>query len=65
MRTKLPAIITAMGTPLVAVVMGSKSDYETLKPAAEVLNALQISHEVRVVSAHRTPDLLFSFAEQA
>ncbi|HEY0797145.1 MAG TPA: 5-(carboxyamino)imidazole ribonucleotide mutase, partial [Acidisarcina sp.] len=47
------------------VVMGSKSDYETLKPAAEVLNALQISHEVRVVSAHRTPDLLFSFAEQA
>jgi 5-(carboxyamino)imidazole ribonucleotide mutase len=54
-----------MGMPVVAVVMGSKSDFETLKPAADLLTAFQIPYEVRVVSAHRTPDLLFSFAEAA
>ncbi|HEY0760258.1 MAG TPA: 5-(carboxyamino)imidazole ribonucleotide mutase [Acidisarcina sp.] len=51
--------------PLVAVVMGSKSDYEVLKAAVDLLIEFQIPHEVRVVSAHRTPDLLFSYAEQA
>jgi 5-(carboxyamino)imidazole ribonucleotide mutase len=51
--------------PLVGVVMGSKSDYEVLKPAVELLNELSIPHEVRVVSAHRTPDWLFEYAEQA
>ena len=45
--------------------MGSRSDYETLKPAVDLLTELQIPHEVRIVSAHRTPDLLFAFAEQA
>jgi 5-(carboxyamino)imidazole ribonucleotide mutase len=54
-----------MEMPLVAVVMGSKSDFETLKPAVDLLAEFRIPHEVRVVSAHRTPDLLFSFAEQA
>jgi len=45
--------------------MGSKSDYETLSAAVEILRALEISHEARVVSAHRTPDLLFEYAETA
>jgi 5-(carboxyamino)imidazole ribonucleotide mutase len=43
--------------PLVGVVMGSKSDYEVLSAAVEILRALEIPHEARVVSAHRTPDL--------
>jgi 5-(carboxyamino)imidazole ribonucleotide mutase len=51
--------------PRVGVVMGSRSDWETLEHAARVLDELGIAHEVRVVSAHRTPDLLFSYAEQA
>jgi 5-(carboxyamino)imidazole ribonucleotide mutase len=51
--------------PLVAVVMGSKSDYETLAAAVEILREFAIPHEARVVSAHRTPDLLFDFASQA
>jgi 5-(carboxyamino)imidazole ribonucleotide mutase len=51
--------------PLVGVVMGSKSDYEVLKPAVDVLNEFSISHEVRIVSAHRTPDWLFEYAESA
>lgn len=52
-------------TPLVGIIMGSKSDWETLSHAAETLEALGVSFEVRVVSAHRTPDLLFSYAEEA
>jgi 5-(carboxyamino)imidazole ribonucleotide mutase len=51
--------------PLVGVVMGSKSDYEVLSAAVEILRALEIPHEARVVSAHRTPDLLFKYAETA
>jgi 5-(carboxyamino)imidazole ribonucleotide mutase len=51
--------------PLVGVVMGSKSDYEVLSAAVEILRALQIPHEARVVSAHRTPDLLFEYASSA
>jgi 5-(carboxyamino)imidazole ribonucleotide mutase len=51
--------------PLVAVVMGSKSDYETLAPAVEILREFGVPHEAKVVSAHRTPDLLFDFAEKA
>ena len=51
--------------PLVGVVMGSKSDYEVLKPAADLLKEFLIPYEVRVVSAHRTPDWLFEYAEQA
>jgi 5-(carboxyamino)imidazole ribonucleotide mutase len=46
-------------------VMGSKSDYETLAFAVEILRELQIPHEARVVSAHRTPDWLFEYAETA
>jgi len=51
--------------PLVGVVMGSKSDYEVLKAAVDLLKEFSIPHEVRVVSAHRTPDWLFTYAEQA
>jgi 5-(carboxyamino)imidazole ribonucleotide mutase len=51
--------------PLVGVVMGSKSDYDVLSAAVEILRALEIPHEARVVSAHRTPDRLFEYAEAA
>jgi 5-(carboxyamino)imidazole ribonucleotide mutase len=51
--------------PRVGIIMGSKSDWATLQHAAETLEQLGIPHEVKVVSAHRTPDLLFSYAEQA
>ncbi|MFA6231314.1 MAG: 5-(carboxyamino)imidazole ribonucleotide mutase [Rhodanobacter sp.] len=51
--------------PRVGVVMGSRSDWETMQNTASVLAELGVAHEVRVVSAHRTPDLLFSYAEQA
>src|ERR1700731_2638079 len=50
---------------LVGIIMGSSSDWETMQGAAEVLDALGIAHEVRVVSAHRTPDLLFEYAAAA
>ncbi|HEX5314210.1 MAG TPA: 5-(carboxyamino)imidazole ribonucleotide mutase [Gammaproteobacteria bacterium] len=49
----------------VGVVMGSRSDWATLAEAASVLERLEIAHEVRVVSAHRTPDLLFEYASGA
>jgi len=51
--------------PLVSLIMGSTSDWETLQHAAETLEQLGIPHEVRVVSAHRTPDLLFEYASSA
>ena len=51
--------------PLVGVVMGSKSDYEVLHAAVDLLKEFSIPYEVRVVSAHRTPDWLFTYAEQA
>lgn len=51
--------------PLVGVVMGSSSDWPTMSGAAEILERLGVPHEIRVVSAHRTPDLLFDYAEAA
>jgi 5-(carboxyamino)imidazole ribonucleotide mutase len=51
--------------PLVGVIMGSKSDWETLAATAETLEKLGIPHEVQVISAHRTPDLLFAYAGSA
>jgi 5-(carboxyamino)imidazole ribonucleotide mutase len=51
--------------PRVGVVMGSRSDWETMQHAVAMLERLGVDHEVRVVSAHRTPDLLFEYAEQA
>lgn len=51
--------------PLVGIIMGSRSDWETMSQATETLEALGIPFEVRVVSAHRTPDLLFEYASSA
>jgi 5-(carboxyamino)imidazole ribonucleotide mutase len=50
---------------LVGIIMGSSSDWDTMRPAAEVLDKLGIPYETRVVSAHRTPDLLFDYAASA
>lgn len=52
-------------TPLVGIIMGSRSDWPTMKEAAEMLKLLGVPYEAKVVSAHRTPDLLFQYAEQA
>jgi 5-(carboxyamino)imidazole ribonucleotide mutase len=50
---------------VVGIIMGSSSDWETMQGAADTLNALSVAHEVKVVSAHRTPDLLFEYAASA
>ncbi|MBP2151243.1 5-(carboxyamino)imidazole ribonucleotide mutase [Xanthobacter autotrophicus DSM 597] len=54
-----------MSTADVAVIMGSQSDWETMRHAAETLEALGISHDCRIVSAHRTPDRMYAFARSA
>ena len=51
--------------PRIGIIMGSTSDWETMKHACDVLDELNISYEKKVVSAHRTPDLMFSYAEEA
>jgi len=51
--------------PLVAIIMGSKSDWVTMKNAADVLAEFDVAQETKIVSAHRTPDLLFEFAKSA
>ena len=53
------------GSVLVGVVMGSRSDYAVMRGAVEVLQEFGVTHEVKVVSAHRTPDLLFQYADAA
>lgn len=60
MNTPAPA-----NTPLVGIIMGSSSDWETMQSAADTLTQLNVPHEVKVVSAHRTPDLLFDYATSA
>ncbi len=52
-------------SPLVGVVMGSRNDYSVMRSAVEILRHFSIPHEARVVSAHRTPDLMFAYAEEA
>jgi 5-(carboxyamino)imidazole ribonucleotide mutase len=54
-----------LATPPVAIVMGSQSDWPTLRHAAEILDTLKIEYEARIVSAHRTPNRLFDFATNA
>jgi 5-(carboxyamino)imidazole ribonucleotide mutase len=54
-----------MSHPLVAIAMGSESDLETMKPAAEALTELGVASELRVLSAHRTPDAMLSFGKEA
>ena len=51
--------------PKIGVIMGSKSDWETMKHTCEILDELEVPYEKKVVSAHRTPDLMFEYAEQA
>ena len=57
--------MTASSQPKVAVVMGSKSDWPTMREATDIMDRLGVSYHVEVVSAHRTPDKLISFAESA
>ena len=54
-----------MAAPVIGIVMGSQSDWETMRAAAAVLEEFGVPHEVRIVSAHRTPDRLFAYAEAA
>ena len=55
----------ATATPLVGIIMGSQSDWPTMKLAAEVLDELGVAHETKIVSAHRTPDRLYAYAKSA
>ncbi|MFV0369804.1 MAG: 5-(carboxyamino)imidazole ribonucleotide mutase [Hyphomicrobiaceae bacterium] len=52
-------------TPLVGIIMGSQSDWPTMQLAAEILDGLEVPYETRIISAHRTPDRLFSYAKSA
>lgn len=54
-----------MSHPLIGIVMGSQSDWPTMRAAAEALDALGVAYEARIVSAHRTPDRMFAYAETA
>ena len=65
MRKNNAAHSPAATQPLIGVIMGSKSDWETMQHTTATLEALGIPYEVRVVSAHRTPDLLFEYASGA
>ncbi|GAC1467584.1 MAG: 5-(carboxyamino)imidazole ribonucleotide mutase [Chloroflexota bacterium] len=58
-------MVTVRNQPLIGIVMGSRSDWETVQHAAATLDALAIPFEARIVSAHRTPDLLFEYAGSA
>src|SRR5881275_2408176 len=62
-RTDIRGIDVAAA--LVGLIMGSKSDWDTMQHAAQILDALGVPHETKIVSAHRTPDLLFEYAESA
>ncbi len=55
----------ADGAPLIGIIMGSQSDWETMRHAADVLDALDVAYETRIVSAHRTPDRLYAYAKGA
>jgi len=57
--------MASSATPLVGVIMGSKSDWEYMSAAAEVLDELKVPHEVRILSAHRTPDLTLEYSATA
>jgi 5-(carboxyamino)imidazole ribonucleotide mutase len=62
---KVPGKKAAARQPLVGIIMGSKSDWETMQHAAAMLDQLKVPHEINVVSAHRTPDWLFDYASSA
>ncbi|HEY0564725.1 MAG TPA: 5-(carboxyamino)imidazole ribonucleotide mutase [Terriglobales bacterium] len=54
-----------MTAPLVGIIMGSRSDLDTMQPAIDILTEFSVPHEVRIVSAHRTPDWMFEYASTA
>jgi 5-(carboxyamino)imidazole ribonucleotide mutase len=56
---------SAADTPLIGIIMGSQSDWDTMRHAADVLTELGVPHETRIVSAHRTPDRLYDYAKAA
>jgi len=60
-----PSDAIETSAPLVGVVMGSKSDWETMRRASELLDQLEVPHETRIVSAHRTPERLFAYGREA
>ncbi|MCZ2390577.1 MAG: 5-(carboxyamino)imidazole ribonucleotide mutase [Acidobacteria bacterium] len=62
---KAPAGKRKSPPPIVSIIMGSKSDWPTMKLAADILEEFGVEHETKIVSAHRTPDLLFEFARSA
>ena len=57
--------LATAAAPVVGIIMGSRSDWATMKLASDTLTELGVAHEARIVSAHRTPDLLFDYAESA
>jgi 5-(carboxyamino)imidazole ribonucleotide mutase len=61
----MPASDKPLAPPLIGIIMGSKSDWPTMKAASDLLAALNIPHECRIVSAHRTPDLMADYARSA
>jgi len=65
MSTTTPQDPAAPGQPIVAIVMGSSSDLSVMEGAVEILDQFAVAHEVRVVSAHRTPDAMLAFGHQA
>ncbi|WP_445496636.1 5-(carboxyamino)imidazole ribonucleotide mutase [Photorhabdus sp. SF281] len=65
MTARPDSVGTTQHNAKIAIVMGSKSDWATMQHAADILTSLDVSFHVEIVSAHRTPDKLFSFAEQA
>ncbi|MBI64034.1 MAG: 5-(carboxyamino)imidazole ribonucleotide mutase [Chloroflexi bacterium] len=54
-----------MSKPIVSIIMGSKSDLDTMQHAADILEELNIPYEMKIISAHRTPNLMFKYAEKA
>jgi 5-(carboxyamino)imidazole ribonucleotide mutase len=64
-KNKIQNPESKLESPIVAIIMGSTSDWETMKNAADVLEEFGVPFEAKVVSAHRTPDLLFEFAKSA
>jgi 5-(carboxyamino)imidazole ribonucleotide mutase len=64
-KSKIKNQKSKIENPVVSIIMGSTSDWETMKNASEILTDFDVPHECKVVSAHRTPDLLFEFAKTA
>lgn len=64
-KSKIQNLKSEIESPIVSIIMGSTSDWETMKNASDILTEFDLAHECKVVSAHRTPDLLFEFAKTA